>query len=127
MVSVGIRGKFTLNSLKIGGLTISKKGFGEDDMDADATSQDKLEEWLSQFGAINAVRKRRGDDEDKGLRGKGKGKFKVSNFWLVRCADLTQGSCFVEFAYEADIKKFVEIKEVPKFTPDGPEMLVMTK
>lgn len=38
-----------------------------------------------------------------------------------------QGSVFVEFAYEADAKKFAEQESIPKFTPDGPEMTFMSK
>ncbi len=45
----------------------------------------------------------------------------------IRSSSLAQGSCFVEFAYEAEMKKFLERKDIPKYTSDGPDMLVMTK
>ena len=56
---------------------IWKKGFGAGE--TEANTQEKLEEWFTQFGSINAVRKRREDVEGQGLKGKGKGEFKVSH------------------------------------------------
>ncbi|WWD20221.1 hypothetical protein CI109_104697 [Kwoniella shandongensis] len=87
------------------------KGFGEEE--TEANSQEKIEQYFEQFGKINAVRLRRGDLEGKGPAGKGKGKFK--------------GSVFAEFAYEADMNKFLEQESIPKFTADGPEMVKMSK
>lgn len=52
-----------------------QKGFGEGDNEKN--TQEKIEEWFEQFGKINAVRRRRGDLEGKGDKGKGKGEFKV--------------------------------------------------
>ena len=55
---------------------ICQKGFGAGE--TEANTQEKLEEWFTQFGSINAVRKRREDLEGQGFKGKGKGEFKVS-------------------------------------------------
>lgn len=89
------------------------KGFGEGDKESNV--QELIEEYFKQFGKINAVRKRRGDlPVPKGkpaAAGKGKGEFK--------------GSVFIEFAYEADLKKFIALEEIPKFGDE--EMLKMTK
>lgn len=52
------------------------KGFGEGDKEEN--TQEKIEEYFKQFGKVNAVRKRRGDLEGQGPKGKGKGAFKVS-------------------------------------------------
>ncbi|EIW71598.1 hypothetical protein TREMEDRAFT_37957 [Tremella mesenterica DSM 1558] len=86
------------------------KGFGEGD--TDENTQEKIEEYCEQFGAINAVRKRREDVGDA-PGGKGKGKFK--------------GSVFVEFTYKADLEAFLNKESLPKFLPDGPDMLFMSK
>ncbi|WRT69615.1 uncharacterized protein IL334_006604 [Kwoniella shivajii] len=87
------------------------KGFGEDD--EEGNKQEKIEKYVDQFGKINAVRMRRADIEEKGAAGKGKGKFK--------------GSVFVEFSYEQDMKSFLALSEIPKFTEDGEEMVKMSK
>ncbi|KAL1406572.1 hypothetical protein Q8F55_008278 [Vanrija albida] len=89
------------------------KGFGEGD--SEHNSQEQIEEWFAQFGKINAVRKRREDIPDKGAPGSGRGK------------GTFKGSVFAEFAYEADMNKFLEIESLPKFTEDGADMLKMTK
>jgi len=53
-----------------------KKGFPEGES---SDLQEKLEAYFQPHGIINAVRQRRADLEDQGARGKGKGKFKVSD------------------------------------------------
>jgi lupus La protein len=101
---------------------VSQKGFGENE--SEATSQEKIEEYIAQFGVINAVRKRRGDKEGEGLKGKGKGDFKVS--LTLACSLLTyKGSCFVEFKYLKDLEAFVARTDLPKFADE--DMVVMTK
>ncbi|WWC92727.1 uncharacterized protein L201_007686 [Kwoniella dendrophila CBS 6074] len=85
------------------------KGFGEDDVENN--KQEKIEQYFDQFGKINAVRMRRGDLEDKGPSGKGKGKFK--------------GSVFVEFGYEKDLKSFLELESIPQYADE--EMSKMSK
>lgn len=109
---------------------ILQKGFGEEETEANA--QEKIEAYCDQFGKINAVRMRRGDIEGKGAAGKGKGQFKVRCYAslglrLSIVLNFLQGSVFVEFAYEADAKKFAEQESIPKFTSDGPEMTFMSK
>lgn len=39
----------------------------------------------------------------------------------------SQGSVFAEFAYAADVTKFLENKAIPKFDPEGEDMLVESK
>ncbi len=50
----------------------SQKGFGEGE--TEHNSQEQVEEWFKQFGVVNAVRFRRGED-DRG--NKTRGLFKV--------------------------------------------------
>lgn len=76
MVALGLRRKFKgPSSAAEGCANTSQKGFGEGDNEKN--TQEKIEEWFEQFGKINAVRRRRGDLEGKGDKGKGKGEFKV--------------------------------------------------
>jgi lupus La protein len=89
-----------------------QKGFGEGE---EANTQEKIEQYFDQFGLkVNQVRLRRKDDP-KGPEGNKRGAFK--------------GSVFVEFAYKADLDKFIAMESYPKFqTGDSAEdMLVMTK
>ncbi|WOO84147.1 La [Vanrija pseudolonga] len=95
------------------GRSVYVKGFGEGE--SENNTQEKIEEWFAQFGKINAVRKRREDIPDKGEKGSGRGR------------GAFKGSVFAEFAYEADMNKFLELELVPKFTADGPDMLKMSK
>jgi len=88
------------------------KGFGDEDIKGADDTQSKILEYFEQFGEINAVRMRREDKGETG-NGRGRGKFK--------------GSVFVEFAQMDDAKAFLEKESIPKYLPDGPDMLKMSK
>lgn len=76
--------------------TLYVKGFGTGE--TSHNSQEQVEEWFKQFGAVNAVRFRR-EDDDKGR--KNRGAFK--------------GSVFAEFKTLADAKAFVGRDPKPDF------------